>query len=618
MIPNQTSDSIKVELNCINFRNAISKHDFINAEVFFENALSISESKSIEIGINNLIDIIHTKVIGSGYYKHAINYLFKVKEASVRINYHRGVSGALNAIGIIYWRQGDAKQALYFYTENINYLQKHETSGNLSAAYNNVGLALRQLNKNELAVRYYKKSLNMCLHSGDLECQANAYNNIGTIYQYKHDNETALDYHRKSLDLRLQIGDSIGISMSLGNIGWILLDQEKYAEAETYFNQSLGISRRASDPEGIMEICDGLSVLYENTKQSDKALKYFKEYVATRDTLMNEEVKKELLVKEMQFRYDQEEEQREMEVKSEKLRQQLYTLMALLILLIVLVFSFLLFKRFKLTQKQKAVIENQKQLVEEKQKEITDSIQYAKRIQNTLLAHKELLYKNLPEHFILYKPKDIVSGDFYWASSIKISNASDLFYLAVCDSTGHGVPGAFMSLLNITFLSEAINEKGIYHPGDVFNHVRKRLIESISQDGGQEGMDAILVQFNKKELTINYAAGNNAPVVIRNNEVIELPYDKLPIGQGEIEADFKNYSFQLQTGDMLYLFTDGYADQFGGPKAKKFMYNRLNELLLSIHHLPLSKQNNALAENFDKWKGSLEQIDDVCIIGIRV
>ena len=616
-VPDAIHDTIKVNSYCNNFKNAITKRDFLNADLFFENAKSLCEKNAFEAGINSLIDIIHLKVIGAGYYKHAISYLFKIKETCERINYHRGVSGAINEIGIIYWRQGDAKQALYFYTENINYINKHEVNANLAAAYNNVGLALRQLNNYDMAVEYYTKSLQMCLASNDLECQANAYNNIGTIYQFEKEYEKSLEYHNKALDIRLQIADSIGISMSLGNIGWILLDQKKYVDAEVYFHQSLGISRRANDPEGVQEICEGLSKLYESTDQPVKALNYYKEFIATRDTLVNEEIKKELLVKEMQFRYEQEEEKREMEVKSEKLRQQLYTLMALIILLVVSVFSFLLFKRFKLTQKQKNVIENQKKLVEEKQTEITDSIQYAKRIQTTLLAHKEFLSKHLPEYFIFYRPKDIVSGDFYWATQVN-NQHENKFYLAVCDSTGHGVPGAFMSLLNITFLNEAINEKGIYQPNEVFNHVRKRLIESISQDGGQEGMDAILIQFNQETLNINYAAANNPPIVIRNNEVMELHYDKLPVGQSESDKQFRNFSFQLQKDDMLYLFTDGYADQFGGPKAKKFMYHRFNELLVSISQLPMSKQQAELADAFEKWKGSLDQIDDVCVIGIRI
>jgi len=251
----------------------------------------------------------------------------------------------------------------------------------------------------------------------------------------------------------------------------------------------------------------------------------------------------------------------------------------------------------------------------EKNKEVTDSIHYAKRIQSTLLAHETLMKENLPEHFILFKPKDIVSGDFYWATK-----KDNTFYLAVCDSTGHGVPGAFMSLLNITFLNQAINEKDITQPNEVFNFVRNHLINSISRDGGRDGMDGILVSFTKGQggTVMNYCASNNDILILRGDQLIELPADKMPVGQGEIMDSFTAHEVQLQKGDMVYLFTDGYADQFGGPKGKKFKYKQLLEKLLAISSRPLADQKKTMDENFEGWKGNLEQIDDVLVIGIRI
>jgi serine phosphatase RsbU (regulator of sigma subunit) len=281
-------------------------------------------------------------------------------------------------------------------------------------------------------------------------------------------------------------------------------------------------------------------------------------------------------------------------------------------------------------------IEEQKELITEKNKEILDSINYAKRIQYTLLAHEELLKQNLPEHFVLFKPKDIVSGDFYWATAVNSRQSqsavdsaelpaatanSKLFYLAVCDSTGHGVPGAFMSLLNCSFLNEAITEKNISKPNEVLDHVRKRLIESISQDGGKDGMDGILVCFERNSNGTNkvtYAAANNNPILIRNGEIKELPADKMPVGLGEKKDPFALNTIELQKGDTLYLYTDGYADQFGGPKGKKFKYKTLNELLIRINQKPCLEQKQVLNTHFENWKGSLEQVDDVCIVGIHI
>ncbi|MBL7883774.1 MAG: serine/threonine-protein phosphatase, partial [Bacteroidia bacterium] len=196
------------------------------------------------------------------------------------------------------------------------------------------------------------------------------------------------------------------------------------------------------------------------------------------------------------------------------------------------------------------------------------------------------------------------------------------FYLAICDCTGHGVPGAFMSLLNISFLNEAINEKNIVEPNRILNHVRDKLIHHISQDGAQDGMDAILLCIEDSQennsIKITYAAANNSPLLIRDNKLSELPYDKMPVGKGEKMYPFSSQKLELKKGDSLYLYTDGYADQFGGEKGKKLMYKQLNEMLLANSEKTMEEQKNILDDSFEKWKGKLEQIDDVCIFGISI
>ena len=266
----------------------------------------------------------------------------------------------------------------------------------------------------------------------------------------------------------------------------------------------------------------------------------------------------------------------------------------------------------------------QKELIEEKQKEIVDSINYAKRIQYALLANDVVLEQNLQEHFVLFQPKDIVSGDFYWATKTieskqlenGIEEKTERFYLAICDSTGHGVPGAFMSLLNISFLNEAITEKNIKQPNEIFNHARQRLIESVSQEGAQDGMDGILLCFENNKIT--YAAANNAPVIVRGDSIINLPSDKMPIGKGERNNSFTHYTVDSRKGDMIYFCTDGYADQFGGPKGKKFKYKQLEELLISVNQKSLKEQKQILETTIEKWKGNLEQVDDILIIGLQI
>ncbi len=269
---------------------------------------------------------------------------------------------------------------------------------------------------------------------------------------------------------------------------------------------------------------------------------------------------------------------------------------------------------------QKEEAEFQKELVQEKQKEIVDSINYAKRIQDALLSQDIFMKKSLPNHFVFFKPKDIVSGDFYWSTEY-----NNRFYLAVCDSTGHGVPGAFMSLLNIGFLSEAIREKNITEPHEILNYVRSRLIESIGKEDQNDGMDGVLISFQlndfnakSENLEIEYSAANNAPLLIHNSEIIELLKDKMPIGKGLAMNSFVTHKINLRINDVLYLYTDGFADQFGGEKGKKFKRKKLNDLLLSISDKDVKLQGEFLKTNFINWKGLLEQVDDVCVVGIKL
>jgi serine phosphatase RsbU (regulator of sigma subunit) len=233
-----------------------------------------------------------------------------------------------------------------------------------------------------------------------------------------------------------------------------------------------------------------------------------------------------------------------------------------------------------------------------------------------------MLSENLPEHFILFKPKDIVSGDFYWATK-----KENRFYLAICDSTGHGVPGAFMSVLNASFLNEAINQLQISQPHLILNHVRKRLIESISNDGAQDGMDCTLLCFEGNKIT--YASANNKPVLIINNELLELQADKMPVGKSDKTDSFALHQIDLSLttpaasshsgNGLLYLFTDGYADQFGGDTGeKKLTKKKFKELLVSIHHLPMPEQKLALDKFITDYRKDVEQIDDILVMGVRV
>lgn len=274
-------------------------------------------------------------------------------------------------------------------------------------------------------------------------------------------------------------------------------------------------------------------------------------------------------------------------------------------------------KANKLLSAQKNEIEKQKHLVDEKQKEILDSINYAKRIQTALMANSKLLSDNLAEHFVLFKPKDIVAGDFFWATKL-----ADSFMYITADSTGHGVPGAFMSLLNISKLNDVINQK-ITRPDLVLNEVKTRIIKALNPEGSSEeskdGMDAILCRLDVTNMRLQYAAANNSFCIIRNKQIITCKADKMPVGKSHDDASLFTFNeILLEKGDMIYTFTDGYGDQFGGPEGKKFKHKQLREIFVEVSELPINQQFEIINKRFEDWKGALEQVDDVLVIGVRV
>ncbi|MCK4663789.1 MAG: SpoIIE family protein phosphatase [Bacteroidales bacterium] len=254
-----------------------------------------------------------------------------------------------------------------------------------------------------------------------------------------------------------------------------------------------------------------------------------------------------------------------------------------------------------------------------KQKEeITDSIVYAKRIQNALFPSKEIMDTTISQYFVLDMPRGIVSGDFYWFSKIK-----DKIVISVADCTGHGVPGAFMSMLGVSFLNKIVNEKGIIKPNEILDRLRNNVIISLHQTGeageANDGMDIALIAIDKKSNILEYAGANNSVYLIRNNELTEIFADKMPICiYREIETPFSCQKISIQTGDMLYLFTDGYVDQFGGSKGRKFLYKNFKNLLKEIHKLPVNEQKKLLKDRLIKWKEGYDQIDDILIMGIKI
>ncbi|MES2837256.1 MAG: tetratricopeptide repeat protein [Bacteroidota bacterium] len=626
------------------------------------------ESLAIKKAMANSYNNIGIISADQGNYNKALENHFASLKIKEEIGYKKGIADSYNNIGIIYWNQGNYDQALENYFASLKIREKTGDKKGIALSYNNIGLIYWNQGNYDQALKNYFASLKIREEIGDKKGFADSYNNIGIIYSAQGKSDKALENYFASLKIREEIGDKQGMAFSYGNIGIIYDNQRNYEKAlENYFKalkmdeelgNKRGVARHLNNignsylkqnkiteakKQSLMSLSiakeigskDQMKYTYYSLSQCDStagdwkgAYEYHQLYSAVKDSIFNEESNEQIT--EMSTKYET--EKKEQQIKLIKTEQEKQTAVAeaeskkqkIIIwsvvsgLLLVLVLAVFIFRSLRSSQKQKHIIEEQKLLVEEKHKEISDSINYAERIQRALLASTKMLDENLNDYFILFKPKDIVSGDFYWATKLSNNN----FALVTADSTGHGVPGAIMSILNIACLDKAVT-KGITSPELILNETRKLVIENLkndgSEEGGKDGMDGNLISFDFENKTMQCASANNPIWIIRKGKLIEIKSDRMPIGKHDKDKiPFSLQTINLQSGDLIYTLTDGFADQFGGHSGKKFKYKRLQELLLCIADDSLTVQQEKLNAALENWKGNLEQVDDVCIVGIRV
>ena len=549
------------------------------------------------------------------------------------INDKEGLAYTYNNIGSIYESQGEHEQSIEYHEMALALRTEIEDKFGEAMSLNNIGYVHIKEGEFEEAISYLDKSLAIQQEIGDKGGEAYSLNNLAFASKESGNIQEAIEFYRKALSLYVEIGDLEGQSMVLTNLGTVEFNQNSFAESKAHAEESFKLSQSIGFPDNIQSSAELLSKLYEHESSGMKALEMYKLHIEMRDSLNNEATQKASANLEAKYEYEKKkaiddiEHEKELSVEQEaKKKAEVLKYAAFVGMILIAGFLYFVFNRLKITRKQKTVIEEQKEEVEaqkekvemahheleEKNNEILDSIKYAKRIQSAILPPNHIIEKYLPNSFVLYKPKDIVAGDFYWLEEKK-----GKVVFAAADCTGHGVPGAMVSVVCNNALNRSVREHGLVKPSDILDKTREIVIQEFekSDEEVQDGMDIALCAIEGNKL--NYAGANNPLWIVRKNTIIEIKADKQPIGKYDNSSPYTNHELTLENGDCIYVFSDGYVDQFGGEKGKKFRAKALRELLLRIQKEPLNKQKSILNETFENWRGSLEQVDDVCMIGVK-
>jgi serine phosphatase RsbU (regulator of sigma subunit) len=580
--------------------------------------------------INYCTNLLGLCFINSEQYDSALYYLqitfdraFEKKDTSF-------MSKAINNIGLVYLNLGQYEKGLSKIKESGKLDYAFGDRRGAAISFMNVGSIQIQLDEFKAGRSNLMTAQEIFQSIGDKENEATVYLNLGALEVSDGNINQGKTYFFRAISIQEEQHDLDGVARSYSNLAYSFRQQAKYKIALIYDLKSLEYADLLNSSSAKEAAYKGLAETYEGMTDYKSALDNYRIYMAWSDTIQNQDNLKVII--EMQEKYNSVQTTKENEIlqqqnkietlqnkenKAKLGQSRIIIFSSILGLLFVIGFAAVLFNRNVIKQKAYLELQNANEIIQEKNNDITASIEYASKIQEALLPTKENP-ELFTDSFFILMPKDIVSGDFLWYSQ---NEKSVVFSAADC--TGHGVPGAFMSMIGNTFLHQIVNENKEYQPSKILDLLREKVILALNQQGEdkarKDGMDMALCCLNKETLELQYAGANNPLYLVHKGEMKEIKPDKQPVGyMPERPEKFQNHSLQLEKGDAVYIFSDGYADQFGGPKGKKFKYKQLRELLLAIHQKPMLYQKQELITVFNDWKGGLEQIDDVCVVGVRI
>ncbi|OFX82755.1 MAG: hypothetical protein A2W99_06565 [Bacteroidetes bacterium GWF2_33_16] len=591
--------------------------EFEKSLQYFNRAKLIFEKNNWMIGLASTCNNIGVTFEKLGKYDEAMASYIEALNIYDTINDSLALAKTYLNLGLLYFRQNDFEKCNELYNKSLEIRIRLDDKAGMALVYNNLGILNYYMEDYDNVTQYFEKAYKTYKELGHLRQQAMALANLAEILNIIGQKDKSLKYYFEALNIERELENKNEQISTLLLISEVYLSRNDYDNAHLYAKEALSIAKITN---ALPELSNSYKVLY-NIKKEQKnypdALANLELYKLYEDSIFSESKMKQLT--ELQTKYETKKKEQQIDnLENEKLinelrikRQRNFSFTLMLGFLSVFLFLLVLFKQNKKIKLANHLLAYQK-------KQITDSIEYASRIQSAVLPPADFISGIIPEHFIFYKPRDIVSGDFYW-----ISQKEGKTIIAAVDCTGHGVPGAFMSMLGIAFMNDIINKERSLTPNIILNHLRDYVKESLHQTGREnetkDGMDIALCVIDQKNNNLQFSGAYNSLLLFRGKDIITLKADRMPIGIHLSEmTSFTNHEMITMPGDSIYIFTDGFIDQFGGKDGRKFKINTFKDLLKSLQGLRMNDQKKAIEKVYYDWKGDFEQIDDILIIGVHL
>lgn len=624
-----------------------------------------------------------------GNHEKAIQFYKKVISIETNNGNKKSLASAINNIGLVYWMSDSYELALNNFLESLKIKDEIGDKAGVAGAYTNIGVIYYVIGNRKKAIEYWELSLSRWQDLKDKTGMVEALNNLGAVYSEDKMFDKSLEYLFKSLNLKEELGDERSLATTCSNIGEVYILKKEYSKAETFFNRAEKIYLEKKDVDGLIASYTSFASLFNETKNFTKSkeyiekaielakstgslsrqknaygiaseiyessqefkisLDYYKTFYAITDSLNKKNRESNII--EIQTKFDTEKKEKEIELlnKEKELKERLLIEgrivrnVSILGIIVALIIVYILFNRYRLKKKitdqlthRNIVIEQQKEeLIAQKEllsstndnltktnSLLTDSINYAKKIQDAMFPSDEYMRNIFVDFFVLLKPKSIVSGDFYWVYSN--NNKS---YIAVADCTGHGVPGAFMSMIGNTLLNEIIIENSLEEPADILEKLNERIIqllikkEDISNQNN-DGMEISICVIDKNQSNVKIASANQNVFYIVDDKFNIYEGDHFSIG-GTVfrNSGFKYKSIEINyspNNTYIYMMSDGFQDQFGGESNTKFMSHNIKALIKDLYKKDFLTQKEIFESDYIKWKGKNKQIDDILIFGFKI